>query len=51
MYRVMMTIGGEVSPSSCLFVGPYLACEACVDRLLRGNRHPSVRYAVLPCVE
>lgn len=48
MYVVMMTIDGEVSPSSAIKIGSKGECEACANRLNRQtDKHRSVRWIVL----
>lgn len=50
-YRVILTIGGIESPSSCIYSGPLANCNACADRLnRRPGIHRSHRWTVLPCV-
>jgi hypothetical protein len=48
MYVVMMTIDGEMSPSSAVKIGSRSECEACAFRLNRQtDKHRSVKWVVL----
>lgn len=51
MHRTMMTLDGEVLPSSCVKVGTLKQCEAAAGRLMRQkDRDRRVAWIVLPCV-
>lgn len=49
MHRLMMTIDGQVVPSSCVKVGSAGDCQSAAERL---NRTADVRvgWIVLPCI-
>ena len=50
-YRVMMIIDNVIVSSSSLFTGTKKQCMAIANRQNKNtDKHPSVSYSVLPCI-